>query len=594
MSARTIVIGIFFFFLLLTGILCFRDYGINWDEPVHQWRGHAFLDYIFKGDRRLMESEIQRSYGTFPDVILAAVERAFRYQHDSRVIYLSRRMTLFLFFYVGVVFFFLLGQKIFRSWAIGLLGSLFLVLSPRIFAHSFHNAKDIVLLAAMIIAFYTLVRYIEKPGGGRLALHALACAVATDVRITGILSFFLTGAAFLFVMWQNRKDKAKVVRIFGQAAIFGLMYVVLTVLLWPTLWENPVRRFIDIIYFSTHLPWGGKLLYLGQFFRDGELPWHYIPIWIAVSTPLLYLGLLVVGIFGFFTGFTRKDSTCGWRRFTEYLILLWFFVPPLLSILFNVYTFDEWRHLFYIYPALLLIGLGGLSTATEAARKFLPAENGLPARFISAALVLLILGGTVPVALFMVRNHPRENIYFNRLAGRDMAAIAKRFELDYWGISYKQGLEYILRSDPSRAITVAVDNRPGEFNARILPRDERRRLVYVRPVVMDIFFNTKIKRFVNRRAGRYALSAENHKLIIRSPMTPAEKEELFEIFPHPSERQSVEKSYQESQALSKADYFLTNYRLHPGEFPLEKVHSIKVGNAPIMGIYRLTPSAEVK
>jgi hypothetical protein len=32
---------------------------------------------------------------------------------------------------------------------------------------------------------------------------------------------------------------------------------------------------------------------------------------------------------------------------------------------------------------------------------------------------------------------------------------------------------------------------------------------------------------------------------------------------------------------------MTNYSLYPGEFPLEKIHSISVGNASILGIYRL-------
>src|SRR4030042_3023465 len=165
MNAKKIVPVIFFSLILLTGILCFRDYGINWDEPVHRWRGLAVFDYVFKGNQRLIESDIQRAYGPFPDIILAAVEKGFGPHADIRTLYLSRRLILFLIFYLGVVFFFLLGKKIFQSWLMGLLGSLFLVLSPRIFAHSFHNAKDIPLMAAMIVAFYTLVRYIEKPAG---------------------------------------------------------------------------------------------------------------------------------------------------------------------------------------------------------------------------------------------------------------------------------------------------------------------------------------------------------------------------------------------------------------------------------------------
>lgn len=584
MQARKIITFFFLILLLLTGILCFRDYGINWDEPVHQWRGHALLDYLLKGKPRLMRSEIQRSYGPFPDVLLAVAERAAGYPQDTRAAYLSRRLILFLIFYAGVVFFFLLAKRLFRSWSLGLTGGLFLVLSPRIFAHAFHNAKDIPLLVAMIIAFYTLARYLENPTWARLALHALACAVATDVRITGILSFCLTGAAFLMLLWESRKSPSGLVRLFGQAVVFSLMFIGLTILFWPTLWHNPVKRFVEVIHFSMNLPWGGKLLYLGKFYRDGELPWHYVPVWMAVSIPLLYIGFFLLGIGQSAADAVRKSGPKDWRIKTRWLILLWFFVPPMLTILFGVHTFDEWRHLFFIYPAFLLIALQGLSAVFRTVVQISPRRS--IQRRAMAAVFLAIFAGLFPVARFMLRNHPHENIFFNRLAGRQMAEIAKNFELDYWGISYKQGLEYLLASDPSPAVRLAVENRPGEFNAMILPRLERQRLIYVLPRMINIGSRPEIRDFVDRHAGRYALSVNNRTLIIRAPMTEEEKEALARILKSPEELEALEKAYHESQSLENADYFLTNYRLHPAEYPLPKVHSINVGDASIMGIYR--------
>lgn len=70
-------------------------------------------------------------------------------------------------------------------------------------------------------------------------------------------------------------------------------------------------------------------------------------------------------------------------------------------------------------------------------------------------------------------------------------------------------------------------------------------------------------------------------------MTAKQKEELVRICRYPHERDAIERAYQESQRLAPAKYFLTNYSLYPDEFPLEKIHSIKVGNASIFGIYRL-------
>jgi len=85
----------------------------------------------------------------------------------------------------------------------------------------------------------------------------------------------------------------------------------------------------------------------------------------------------------------------------------------------------------------------------------------------------------LPVGLFMVKNHPFEMVYFNRLAGKNLARAASRFEMDYWGLSYRRGLEYILKHEPAETIKIRAENFPGEFNALILPRKERKRLVFV-------------------------------------------------------------------------------------------------------------------
>jgi len=51
------------------------------------------------------------------------------------------------------------------------------------------------------------------------------------------------------------------------------------------------------------------------------------------------------------------------------------------------------------------------------------------------------------------------------------------------------------------------------------------------------------------------------------------------------DKERLERLYIDSQKNETELYFLTNYRLHPAEYPMEKIHSIKVGNAAILGIY---------
>gem|GEM_PF-559264 len=582
MSRQNIAVSLFFIFLLFSGIFLFKDYGINWDEPIHEWRGRAFLDYVLYGDQRLLENEVERNYGSFPDIILAVIQKAVK--QDSRLIFLTRHLVLFLIFSLGVWFFFLLGCKIFGRWDIALLGCLLLVLSPRIFAHSFYNPKDTPLMTAVIVAFYTLVRLMEKPGPTKMIWLALACAVATDVRLMGMLTFFLAGVAFLFLLGETAKDKKKVLGILALALGFTCLYVILTFLLWPTLWDDPVGRFISVFQFSTHHPWPGAQLYLGRYYHCNETPWHYIPVWIAISTPLLYLGLFFIGVCAFVLDVSRKRSLRGPARAWRSLILLWFFVPPLASILLDVCTYNEFRHLFFIYPALLLIALRGLLAIYESVRKIRERKFLTAAKFILAAAMLAGLGR---VAFFMVKNHPHENIYFNRLAGRDMASIGRNFELDYWGLSYKQGLEHLLRVDPSEIIKVAVDNRPGEYNSLILPREERCRLITFRPLYVRLNLNRKILRFAGRHPSKYFVNPRFNLLVVRSKMTVEERGELLRICRDPREKEAIGQTYLNSQGFEPSKYFVTNYSSYPGEFPLEKIYSIRVGNASILGIYRL-------
>ena len=53
----------------------------------------------------------------------------------------------------------------------------------------------------------------------------------------------------------------------------------------------------------------------------------------------------------------------------------------------------------------------------------------------------------------MIIYHPHQNVYFNFLAGKNPG---KNFELDYWGTSNKQALEYILNNSDSYQIKVGA------------------------------------------------------------------------------------------------------------------------------------------
>ena len=89
----------------------------------------------------------------------------------------------------------------------------------------------------------------------------------------------------------------------------------------------------------------------------------------------------------------------------------------------------------------------------------------------------------------MIRFHPYQYTYFNFLAGSKMSVIKERFGLDAWGVSVKDGLEYIARSDPAPKINVEII---GIFNGgwKLLNAQDRLRLNVLTPNPPDYIIET--------------------------------------------------------------------------------------------------------
>jgi hypothetical protein len=77
----------------------------------------------------------------------------------------------------------------------------------------------------------------------------------------------------------------------------------------------------------------------------------------------------------------------------------------------------------------------------------------------------------------MAELHPYEAVYFNSLVG-GVDGAEGRYPLDYWGLSYKEGLSYLLRSTHGR-VRLWTCTAPGYSNRNLFSRRERERLSYV-------------------------------------------------------------------------------------------------------------------
>jgi len=442
MRFKSIVVGIFFGILLVVGLFVHKDYGIPWDESIQRKFGLQVYDYVLGNNEQLLKNS-DRYYGPPVEFFLVYLEKVFNIS-DIRDIYLMRHLVNYTLFILGVFFFFLLLNKRFKSVWWGMLGALLLILSPRIFAHSFYNSKDIVFMASFMPAVYFGLIFIEKKRLWSAVVAALATALLIDIRVMGVLfPAILLGIYFLNGL--KKEDVKPLLVYFSLTAVFVVIF-------WPILWKDSLGNFIEAF---NYYPQKTSILYFGDVLKSTEVPWHYTLGWIAVTTPIAYLVLFLLGIKIFIKRFSEKSRV-------DLIMLAWLVFPLLAVMVLKSVLHDGWRQMFFIYPSIIYFAVFGLTKSKG---------------FIRGLLFILLIVNLYFVMLDMVISHPYQNLYLNEFI---KPPYEKKFELDYWGLSYKEGLEYIARIDKSQIINVAAENLPGENNIAMLSLNDRLRFKFVK------------------------------------------------------------------------------------------------------------------
>ena len=484
----TVLVYIFFIILLCTGLSVFTDYGISWDEHSQRSIGIATIKYIFTGDLGSLELLTKDGYyGPLFEIFLVAVEIACNLTQNERSLFLMRHVVTFLFFYCAVIFLYRMSRKIFHSQIFGLLSCLFLVVSPRIFPHAFYNSKDIPFLSIYIIALYTLDMFLDQKTIRRAIIHAVICAIAIDIRIMGIILPAVTGLFVCFdIIFQKPKGR---IRFFLSVITYFVSLFFFTILFWPRLWSDPIRLFLHTTNVFIKFPLMITIRYYGTIYSSFELPWHYFPVYFLITTPLLYSMCFIIGAGALLWQCIKHLHICYNHKRAELVALVSFFVPVIFIIGFRLPLYNGWRHLFFVYPAFIIISISGLIVIVRTAKRMVY-KYGMIGVGICGLVVCIMTGYLLHTTYWMIQYHPYQDMYFNRLAGSDMKHVKARFDLDYWGISYKQALEYIVTHDASEKIVLAVASRPGKLNSLLLLPEQRNRLLFVQNIRDARYFLT--------------------------------------------------------------------------------------------------------
>ena len=475
---RNLFIYLFFISLFIIGIFIFSDYGLSVDDDNSRANGFVslkhifeifFSQYTFKIDDIIDVSNIniyeERYNGSAFDLPMAFLELVFKIT-DSRQIYLFRHFFNFLLFFTSVFIFYKIVKNRYNSYFTGIIGAAFLVASPRIFAESFYNTKDICLMSLFIINLFTAINFIEKPNIKTAIIFAIISSLTIDVRILGIFLPVLIFLIYIINILRNNDFKNKILPLL----FFLITLPFLIILFWPYLWGDPVGNFIEAFAHLSKHTFYGYNFYLAEYISVQNVPWHYPIVWIFITTPIFYLVLFVIGfVFIVYRLIKRlikieennsyKDLWRGKRELQDLIFFSTFLIPIFIIIILNSTLYDGWRHLYFIYPSFLMISIYGLNLIKIVILK----KKDLLINFLTCFLVLQIF-------IWMYLNHPFQYVYFNLLAEKNFN---KNFEMDYWGISNKIALEYIAKKTNKKVYVYNLNTSDLALSNKILKKKNR-------------------------------------------------------------------------------------------------------------------------
>jgi hypothetical protein len=446
-------------------VVTFQDYGVTWDEDVHNWYGVFVLDYYLSAfrDLRALHWLDLFNYGAAFDMTAAAINRFSPFGT-----YETRHLLNGIVGILGVVGAWKLGRQL-AGPRTGFIAALFLACMPNYYGQMFNNPKDIPFAVGIAWASYYMVRLVPelpRPHWAVVVKLGIATGLTLGVRVGGLLLFGYLGLLLLLlVLWRACEERRAGTLIADGWPSFwrvllptvAIAYLVM-LLFWPWAQQSPIEHPLDALATFSHESFPFRTLFAGHYFPASDLPWSYLPVYIVLKLPELVLVLLAAAPIAAFLAWRRR----GWRLdrtlvLSRFVVAFGVLFPVGYAIAIKAVLFDGMRHFLFVLPLIACL-------AALVADRALDVLARLPLRGV--AYGALALYGVEHVGA-MAMLHPDEYVYYNGFIG-GVPGARGLFKLDYWANSYAEavrGLKHHLRAEygkdfAAHEFTVAVCGPP--------------------------------------------------------------------------------------------------------------------------------------
>ena len=463
----------FVLFAVLVGLvtLTFRDYGITTDEDVQQLYGGKLWAFYLSGfaDRSAFHFDNLYLYGGLFDMVAVALQHALPFGT-----YDTRHLLCGLVGVLGIVGTWRLAREI-GGPRIGFIAAALLALTASWYGAMFNNTKDIPFAVGMTWLLYLtclLIGDLPRPRLHHVIWFGIVVGLTLGQRFGGVLALIYLGATVLAHLastahWQGCKKAGSD----GVAVCFAMLPAVpiaylLMAFFWPWSVQSPLNPLEALAKLTE---WPFRTEFDGTSYRASDLPWSYLPSYLAIKVPEVALLGILLAIGFAAAAFLRQRWKIDLRGSLSVLTIASAVLMPLAYVLVaRPAIYNGMRHFFFLMPPLYTLAALGLDRLwCEAERR---------TRWVGVAFALLLAGAAMRELTTMIDLHPHEYIYFNALVGGPAGAY-RNYEMDYWSNFLPEAIEQLDRKiraeskgkPPSRTYTVAVCTAPHVLDKFDIP-----------------------------------------------------------------------------------------------------------------------------
>lgn len=414
----------------------YNDYGISNDEPVQRAYGEYLLSFYLSGfaDQSAFHYKNLYLYGGMFDLISAVIDR-----YTSMDSWDVRHLLSGLFGIAGIAGAFTLAKRLANEKA-GIVAALLLTLCGAWAGGMFTHTKDVPFATAMIWALYYTTRVVQalpQPPLRLVLKLGIMIGCAIGLRVGGVFDvMYLFASIALAAFWTNENRKIFIWRSTRALMPALLVAFALTALFWPWAVMN-ATNLINAAKTFSHFSFDMKTILDGKVMRIGDVPGTYMPAYLMVRLPELFLfGLAAALWFGVraLRQWISNHAAIDKQEVLAYMPLVLAFAFPIVFALITAPAlYNGIRHFMFVLPPAAVLAALGLRALWHATWRF-NNNNGY------APLALIAFCGALASwhITTLVRLHPYEYVYYNDIFAGGLEEAQHKWEMDYWSDSLRE------------------------------------------------------------------------------------------------------------------------------------------------------------